>query len=64
MIEQHEQTMEGEMKVTAGKLSRVSSTVVVANPEGKTMPPTFARRNFEDALDRVSRPEKTPGRAS
>jgi hypothetical protein len=63
MIEQHERAAEGEMKVTKGKLTKVSSTVVVGNPEGNTTSPVFSRRSFEDALDTVSRPVKTPDKA-
>lgn len=52
-----------KVEVTKGKLSYVFSTVV-ANPGGKTTSPVFAREDFEDALDKVSRPAKKPDRAS
>lgn len=64
MIEQHERITREEMKVTKGKLTHLSSAVVVANPEGNTTSPVFTRRDFEGALDKVSRPVKTPERAS
>jgi hypothetical protein len=54
-----------KVEVTKGKLSYVfSTTVVVANPGGKTTSPVFAREDFEDALDKVSRPVEKPDRAS
>jgi hypothetical protein len=53
-----------KVEVTKGKLSYVFSTVVVANPGGKTTSPVFAREDFEDALDKVSRPAKKSDRAS
>lgn len=54
---------ENEVRVTKGTLTHVSSVVVPANPEGKTTSVIFTRKDFEDALDKTSRQEKTPERA-
>lgn len=54
--------VKNDMTVTKGNLT-VSSTVVSANPVGKTTSAAFTRKNFEDALDKVSRPERTPRKA-
>jgi hypothetical protein len=42
-----------------GNVGRISSTVVAANPEAGTRVAEFTRTDFEDALDKVSRPVKT-----
>lgn len=42
-----------------GNVGRVSSTVVAANPEAGTKIAEFTRTDFEDALNKVSRPVKT-----
>jgi len=42
-----------------GNVERVSSTVVVANPAADTEPSRgFSREDFENALDKASRPLK------
>ncbi len=51
--------VKSDMKVTKGNFT-VSSTVVPANPVGKTTSAVFTRKNFEDALDKVSHPRRTP----
>jgi len=53
-----------KVEVTKGKLSYVFFTVVVTNPGGKTTSQGFTRGDFEDALDKVSRPAKKPDKAS
>ncbi len=55
--------VKSDMRVTKGNFT-VSSTVVPTNPVGKTTSAAFARKDFEDALDKVSRPVRTPGTAS
>lgn len=64
MAEQTIPTPEHQMKITKGKASYVSSVVVTGNPVRNTLPAVFTRRDFEDALDKVSRPVKTSGKAS
>lgn len=54
--------VKSDMTVTKGNVT-VSSSVVSANPVGKTTSAVFSRKNFEDAIDKVSRPERTPERA-
>ncbi len=60
MITAHNaRSVENEVKVTKGKLTHVSSVVAPANPKGKITSVVFARKDFEDALNKVSRPAKT-----
>ncbi len=63
MTEQNVKVVENEVKVTKGNLTRVTSTVSASNPEGKTTSAIFTRKDFEGALDKVSRPQQTPERA-
>lgn len=63
ITEQSPRATENEVRVTVGHLSHVSSVVAPANPEGKTTSAVFTRKEFEGALDKVSRLERTPERA-
>jgi hypothetical protein len=63
MAEQTVRVSANEMKVTKG-VGHVTSRTVVGNPVMQAEPAVFARRDFEEALDRVSQPAKTPKRAS
>ncbi len=56
------QVVSNKFKVS-GKVGRVSSTVTSADPQAGTRASGFTRVDFEDALDKVSRPAKTPERA-
>lgn len=63
MSEHAPQVMTSRLTVK-GNVSRVSSTVVAANPVADTEPSqVFTRKDFEGALDKVSRPERTPEKA-
>lgn len=64
MAEQTKPAKVNEMRVTKGKLTQMSSTIAAGNPVGTTLPSVFGRRELEDALDKVSRPVKTPEKAS
>lgn len=58
-----EQTMPpaaNEMRITKGKAAYVRSSVIAGNPVANTLPPVFARRNFEDALDKTGWPILKP----
>lgn len=63
MVEQTAQVISSEVKFN-GNVARVSSTVVAANPEAGVKTAPFTRTDFENALDRVSRPAKTSEKAS
>lgn len=62
MAEQTIQVINNEVKFN-GNVARVSSTVAVANPEAGAKTDVFTRTDFEGALNKVSRLEKTPERA-
>ncbi len=66
MLERRAQTLDSEVKYS-GKVSRVSVTIGPSSPEAETQADTksgvLTREEFEDALDKVSRPKQTPEKA-